>query len=175
MTDKCKNCGESNWGNWTSSSSGKVNRYCRTCRRKRTKDYSKRRDIVSSSRGPKLESDKCKNCGESDWGKWTSSSSGKVNRYCRACRRKRAANYSKRKSNSKGSHTPSEWLSKLAKYEHCPRCKRKWTLIPPRPDRRYKNVWTKDHIIPLISGGSDNIENIQPLCYGCNSSKGAKQ
>ncbi|HVX85798.1 MAG TPA: HNH endonuclease signature motif containing protein [Phycisphaerae bacterium] len=43
--------------------------------------------------------------------------------------------------------------------------------IPPRPDRRYRHVWTKDHKVPLSKGGTDDIDNIEPLCYRCNSSK----
>ncbi len=59
-----------------------------------------------------------------------------------------------------GSHTHEEWLSLCGRYERlCARCAQPHKL-------------TKDHIVPLISGGTDYISNIQPLCKPCNSSKG---
>lgn len=59
-----------------------------------------------------------------------------------------------------GHHTRSEWLALCAVYGgRCARCKRKRPL-------------TKDHIVPVFFGGTDDISNIQPLCQSCNSSKG---
>jgi Restriction endonuclease len=70
---------------------------------------------------------------------------------------------SKRRTNKYGNggkHTAQEWLDKMTAYNNiCAICK----LAKPL---------TKDHIIPLSKGGTDNIDNIQPLCQTCNSKKG---
>jgi hypothetical protein len=59
-----------------------------------------------------------------------------------------------------GNHTQGEWELLKKQYNHkCPAC------------GDTKNPLTKDHIIPVSKGGSDNIENIQPLCKRCNSKK----
>lgn len=64
-----------------------------------------------------------------------------------------------------GSHTFGEWENLKAQYNWtCPCCK----------IREPKVVLTQDHIIPVSKGGSNNIENIQPLCRSCNSKKNNK-
>lgn len=59
-----------------------------------------------------------------------------------------------------GTHTAEEWAALVAKFGgRCVRC-----TIAGRVE--------KDHIRPLYQGGSDAIDNLQPLCPRCNSSKG---
>lgn len=116
----------------------------------------------------------CIKCGSTNIGYWTSTSTGKLRRYCRDCREKRAYTYIKRRKESGTTYTQKQWLEKVAQSDRCLRCGRRWEDIPRRPNPRYKNVWTKDHIIPLKYGGKDILENVRPLCYRCNSSKGMK-
>jgi hypothetical protein len=64
-----------------------------------------------------------------------------------------------------GSYTHIEWIDLCAKYDlRCLCCGRQ------EPDIKL----TADHIIPVSMGGSSYIDNIQPLCKSCNSSKGTK-
>ena len=108
--------------------------------------------------------------GHNNWSTWTSTN-GTIHKYCKTCRRLRAHNYSTRKKSARGSHTRAEWEAKKKYYDRCPRCDRRWEDIPPsKGSARYKI--TKDHIIPLLKDGTDNISNIQPLCYQCNFRKG---
>ena len=72
-----------------------------------------------------------------------------------------------RKKENGGSHTWNEWQTLKAQYNFtCPSCK----LQEPFTNQRIK-LLTEDHIIPIIKGGSYNI---QPLCMQCNLKKHIK-
>ena len=110
--------------------------------------------------------------GHDNWSTWTSTND-KIHRYCKTCRQNRAKKYSQRKKNAKGYHTKEEWEQKKKEYKACPRCKRPWKEIRENPSKgKARYTITKDHINPLLEGGADDIENIQPLCYQCNFKKG---
>lgn len=74
----------------------------------------------------------------------------------------RVANENKRrarKTGGGGAHTADEWIAVRDTYGCCVNCGR--MDIP----------LTEDHIIPLAVGGTDSIDNIQPLCRPCNEHK----
>lgn len=56
-------------------------------------------------------------------------------------------------------HTIDEWYDMLDFFE--------WTCAICFTTEKI----TKDHIIPISLGGSDGIENLQPLCRSCNTGK----
>lgn len=61
-----------------------------------------------------------------------------------------------------GSYTAQQWRDLQAKYGHkCLRCGEVKPLTP-------------DHIVPVDSGGTGDISNIQPLCLPCNLWKATK-
>jgi hypothetical protein len=68
----------------------------------------------------------------------------------------------KRRAATVGSFTASEWHDLCNKYDNkCLCCGEQKEL-------------TVDHVVSLKDGGSNTIDNLQPLCHSCNSRKGAK-
>ena len=66
----------------------------------------------------------------------------------------------------KGTHTKLDWEEmKLFFNNTCVKCCGDSGLIRVE----------KDHIIPLYQGGSDGLDNLQPMCALCNSSKSAER
>ena len=117
--------------------------------RPRTESEKKRISKALKKRGHKPPIQYGKNC----WN-WKNGRSNDAQFYNRARRN--------RKFQAIGSHTKGEWELLKKQYGYaCPSCKE---LEP-------KIKLTEDHIIPLTKGGSDYIENIQPLCKQCNSKK----
>lgn len=68
-----------------------------------------------------------------------------------------------RKNKNGGVITSQEWKELKERYNNtCLCCGRNDVKL------------TMDHVIPLMVGGRNSIENIQPLCLTCNDSKGRK-
>ena len=60
-----------------------------------------------------------------------------------------------------GTHTDAEWRALVDRFGgRCVRC----GCMP--------HAVEKDHIKPLYQGGSDAIDNLQPVCARCNCAKG---
>ena len=103
--------------------------------------------------------------------RFTRRSNGTYFSACKDCNRHVFAQRRRaRLAGAGGAYTHAEWTALVAQYEKCPRCLRRWEDIPARGG----TVITADHIVPLARGGSNTIDNIEPLCYSCNSKKGVK-
>jgi 5-methylcytosine-specific restriction endonuclease McrA len=92
----------------------------------------------------------------------------RIRAYMKANPDKAAAKSNRRRARehaAPGSHTIAEWLALKEQYHNtCLCCGRSEPEIE----------LTRDHVVALDAGGSDNIINLQPLCRACNSAKGTQ-
>ena len=73
------------------------------------------------------------------------------------------ANRRARKRNAEGSHSAIGWKELKESYlQMCVYCNNKFEKLD------------RDHVVPLINGGSNYINNIVPACTSCNSKKNSK-
>lgn len=80
-----------------------------------------------------------------------------------------------KKKRVKGSFSWQEWLNVKKRYNYsCAICKiTEDDLAKKYKDSQFRKL-TIDHIKPIARGGTNYIDNIQPLCIGCNAKKHAK-
>jgi 5-methylcytosine-specific restriction endonuclease McrA len=72
-----------------------------------------------------------------------------------------------------GTFTAAEWQTLKRQYGF--RCVGCWKIEAEL--KLLGRTLTPDHIVPLVKGGMNIIENLQPLCHGqggCNNSKGSQ-
>ena len=152
--------------------------WCKACRREYQRTYMQIKKQRNRPRGSLSEAGQ-KRCGgclktlpQESFSKNRRAQDG-FDYYCKRCFRNlaywrnnpdryRAANNARRvrRLNNGGSHTAEEWAAVCAANEHrCNHC----GCVP--------TTLTRDHIVPLALGGTDDIENIQPLCRSCNCRK----
>jgi len=71
-------------------------------------------------------------------------------------------------ADAEGHHTRGEFEALCKECEHrCLACGKEFLFT-------FGERLVADHVVPISKGGSDNIDNIQPLCRSCNSIKGAQ-
>ena len=74
--------------------------------------------------------------------------------------------------NVEGSHTLEQWIKLKERFNNrCVDCNITEDELKVKYHGTNFTKLTRDHIIPLVCGGTDNIVNIQPMCVSCNSRK----
>jgi hypothetical protein len=172
-----RQCKDEKCGAWFTPADRRE-KYCSDqCRRRKIQRDAWRRK-AASKRVQKATAKTCKRCGQT---KPKADFAVGVGLTCNDClpayraeKHQRYKGYYKQKTRERkirrkgaeGSHTDAEWEALKVKYAYtCLRCGQQEPAI----------TLTRDHVKPLILGGTDYIENIQPLCHGCNSAKNDKE
>jgi len=89
--------------------------------------------------------------------KWRAKNKEKVATWDAVCKARRAG--------ASGSHTHEEWLACLSHFDgRCYYCGERLTA----------GTRTRDHLIPIVKGGTNDISNIVPACRSCNCRKNSR-
>lgn len=153
----CKACHNSRTSRWRDENPEKnKERIQRDVQSERHKEYNER----YRAEHPEVNADASR--------RWREKNPEKVKARERAWREKHPE-YFRQKTNrrkamtlDRGSFTEQEWVELCNRYGNiCLCCKKKKPL-------------TIDHVVPLALGGSNTIDNIQPLCKECNCRKHKK-
>lgn len=160
MSNPCKKCG--------GTDKHKDGR-CVPCQRERTRKWNAAHPETTRKANEKWQNAHPEKMSEAHR-KWINANPEKVREYSRNWGKAhpettRAINQRRRGRvmQSDGSFTSAEWKALVAQYDgHCcyPGCER--------------TDLHADHVVPLAKGGSNTIDNIQPLCAYHNQSKGTK-
>ena len=131
---------------WYKNNRDKADEYAAEYRADNREKQNKQKRVWSSNNKERVRSSKRK---------WKMNNKDKVSAYLHKRRARKAGNG--------GSYTAKEWKKLCKKYKNrCLCCGEKKKLTP-------------DHVIPIIKGGTSDIENIQPLCLSCNCRKGVSE
>ncbi len=154
---KCKECHSKIVKKWQTKN---ADHFLRVHRRWRKANSEKEREYIKKYCASHLQAihERAKKCRERHPGtsrNWRRNNKDKVRNYELTRRARQARNG--------GNMTPDEWNAVLEFYGH--RC-----LCCGRDDVKL----TIDHVLPIFLGGAHTVENVQPLCGPCNSSKGHK-
>jgi len=150
ITKKCTKCNSTKevvvFSRKVSHSDG-LNSWCKKCvsqnRKPKDKELRKQSDRVYREQNKEKIRIKTRD--------WQRRNTQKVKEY-HAARKSRVLG-------SVGRFTSKEWIDLCNKYDNkCLCCNERKKLTP-------------DHVIPLVLGGKNSIDNIQPLCGPCNSRK----
>jgi hypothetical protein len=175
----CTTCGTSEWNQWGS---------CKECKRRKAKEWRENNPErkKETDRRWQREHKDVVNAKNKKWReahheqsletvrvsarKWRKNNPEKQRKACQRWNREHSENccaYENRrrtrKRGSGGEYTAQQWTDLCNQYGN--RC-----LCCGRTNVRL----TADHVVPLSAGGSNTIENIQPLCKSCNCKKYTK-
>jgi len=131
--------------------------------RPQSKKLAARRSLRNLKGNPKLLRAKRQRdvlFGRSERGREINKISAARYRKTEKAREVRLANKAARRVAYRERFSVHEWLALKAKYGGCANCRNPKVEV--------------DHIVPITKGGRNTIDNIQPLCRSCNSSKGRR-